>query len=54
MSAAAATQEAIWLRAFLGELGFKQAQPTKIGEDNQGCIALTRHDTAHCLRCEIV
>jgi hypothetical protein len=33
-----ATQEAMWIRRFLAELGFTAEQPTTIYEDNQGCI----------------
>lgn len=34
-----ACQETIWLRRLLNELGFPQAEPTTIYEDNQGCIS---------------
>lgn len=38
---AIASQEAIFLRQLLGELGFEQSLPTFIGEDNQSCISIT-------------
>ena len=47
MSASAATQEALWLRSLLHELGFSQKQPTIIHEDNQGAIALSLNDGFH-------
>ena len=47
MAAAAAAQEAIWIRTILNELGFKQHGPTIIFEDNQGCIKLTENGVSH-------
>ena len=47
MAAAAAAQEAIWIRTILNELGFKQHRPTIIFEDNQGCIKLTENGVSH-------
>ena len=41
-----AAQEAIWFRALLEELGFKQT-PTTIFEDNQAAIALARNPQNH-------
>ena len=35
-----ATQEAIWLRYFLKELGYQQPEPTPIFEDNQAVVNL--------------
>ena len=35
---AAAVQEANFLQSFLCEMGYKQSQPTIIGEDNGSCI----------------
>jgi hypothetical protein len=46
MAATFATQEAMWLRSFLEQLGFKQ-DTTVIYEDNQSCIALTNNPVAH-------
>ena len=42
-----ATQEAIWLRRLLGELGWDQEKPTKIYEDNQGTIAMSKNPVNH-------
>ena len=42
-----AVQEAIWLRCFLGQLGFPQKEPTNIQEDNQGAIMLSKNDVFH-------
>jgi hypothetical protein len=47
MAAGAATQEAIWLRAILKELGFAQGDATLIYEDNQGCISMTLNSGYH-------
>jgi hypothetical protein len=38
-----ATQEAVWARQLLFELGFPQQKPTVIHEDNQGCIAMSKN-----------
>ena len=43
MAACAAVQEAVHLRRLLDDLGFQQDQPTKIYEDNQGCIAMSNN-----------
>ncbi|KXJ80557.1 hypothetical protein RP20_CCG024491 [Aedes albopictus] len=37
-----ACQEAIWLRQLLADFGERQAEPTTIKEDNQGCLAFVR------------
>ena len=42
-----AAQEAIWLRSLLESLGFKQSKATKLYEDNQGAIALTKNPKTH-------
>jgi len=42
MALCAATCEAVFLRSLLSELGHKQAGPTVMQEDNQGCIALSK------------
>ena len=47
MAACAAAQEAIYLRRLLAELGFAQAQPTVIFEDNQGCIAMSENPVSN-------
>jgi hypothetical protein len=47
MAATEATKEAVWLRAFLDNLGYKQLNPTSILDDNQSCISLTKNPTYH-------
>ena len=47
MAATQATKEAIWLRRFLEEIGFKQEGPTPIHSDSQGSIALIRNPVHH-------
>ena len=42
-----ATKETVWLRAFLGELGFHQGDPSLLFEDNQSCIALAKNLVHH-------
>ena len=39
----AATQEVLWLRELMRELGFNQDRPTKVYEDNQACIAIANN-----------
>ena len=46
MALAAATQEALWLRKLLAELGFPQ-KSTAIHEDNTGCIAVVQNPVNH-------
>jgi hypothetical protein len=41
MAVCTATQQALYLRSLLSELGFAQENPTIIFEDNQACIALS-------------
>ncbi|XP_066929497.1 uncharacterized protein [Clytia hemisphaerica] len=36
------TQEAVWLRQLLSDIGFKQTKPTTLYEDNQGATDLAR------------
>ena len=43
MALCAATQEAVFLRKLLLDMGFPQQEATAIGEDNQGCIALSKN-----------
>jgi hypothetical protein len=47
MAAAAAAQEAVYLRALLNDIGFTQTKPTVIYEDNTGCIALSKNPTSY-------
>ncbi len=42
-----AVQESIWLRRLMTDLGFPQNRPTRIYEDNQGCIALSKNSSHH-------
>ena len=46
-SLGSAAQEAVWLRAFLNQLGFTQDEATEIKEDNQGAILLAKNDVFH-------
>ena len=47
MALYSATQEVIWLRLLLGDLGHAPCMGTMIYEDNQGCIALARNPVFH-------
>jgi hypothetical protein len=47
MATSAAAQEATYLRQLLSEFGYQQSTATKIYEDNQGCIALSRNPVLH-------
>ena len=48
MALTEATQEAVWLKAFLCELGeMKSDEAVKIYEDNQGSIALAKNPEFH-------
>jgi hypothetical protein len=42
-----ATQEAVWLRRLLSDLGHRCETPTVINEDNQSAIALAKSITIH-------
>lgn len=42
-----ASQEAIWLKRLLGEIGFDQSEPITILEDNQSAIAMSKNPTSH-------
>lgn len=44
---ATAACEAIWLRGLLKELGHEQLKPTRIYEDNQGCISVAQDPKEH-------
>ena len=46
MALASATQEALWLRSLITELGLPVPTPLKLKEDNQACIHLA-HDPVH-------
>ena len=47
VAASLASQEAIRLRALLGDTSFVQKKPTVIKEDNKGAIALSRNPKYH-------
>jgi hypothetical protein len=47
MALCSATQEAIYLRQLTEDFGYRQTRPTRIYEDNQGCIALTKNPVLH-------
>jgi len=47
MSACAATQEAMWLRMVLTELGGIVNRPITLFEDNQACIHLSQNPNDH-------
>jgi len=47
MAAGAATQEIIWLRGLLRELGFAQEQATVLQVDNQSAMAMASDDVHH-------
>ena len=42
-----ATQEAVWLRSLMGDLGRQMDAPTTIYEDNQGAIELAKNAKYH-------
>ena len=42
-----ATQEAVWIRKLLSDLGVSQDQPTTIMEDNQGAICIAKNPVTH-------
>ena len=42
-----ATQEAIWLRRLLADVGVPPEGPTVIHEDNQGAIAMVKNPVGH-------
>jgi hypothetical protein len=47
IAASQATQEAVWLRGLLDSLSVEPVGPTRLFEDNQGCIAMTRNPVGH-------
>ena len=44
---AAAAREALWIRQVLRELEVPQEEPTRILEDNQGCISSSKNPEVH-------
>ncbi len=47
MALSSATQESIWLRRLLKEMGNPQSDPTPLYEDNQGAIELVKNNRNH-------
>ncbi|OWY94959.1 RxLR effector protein [Phytophthora megakarya] len=47
MSLYSATQETVWLRLLLKDLGYNDQDATLIYQDNQGCIALAKNPVYH-------
>jgi hypothetical protein len=47
MALGLAVQEAIWLRRLLRDLNVATTEPTRIHEDNQGAIAMTKNPVGH-------
>jgi hypothetical protein len=47
MSTSAATQEAIWLRSLLSDMKSEQSQPTKLFNDNKGCVDMSKNPVNH-------
>eukprot|EP01038_Epipyxis_sp_PR26KG_P014695 gene14695-19743_t len=47
MAASAATQEALWLRMILEELGISLVQPLVLREDNRSAISFSQHPGDH-------
>ena len=41
------TKEIIYLRALLGDLGYRQTSPSVMYEDNSGCISFSKNATHH-------
>ena len=42
-----ATQEIVWLRRLLAAMGLEQKEATKLHEDNQGSISLSKNPKSH-------
>ena len=42
-----ATQEAIWMRKLLSDIGCKSEEPTTMYEDNQGAIEISKNAKFH-------
>ena len=47
MALSRCTQEVLWVRAMLKDMGREQVGETRVWEDNQGAIALARHAGYH-------
>ena len=47
MAACAATQEAMWLRILLRDLGVGADEPMVLNEDNESCIAFSKGPADH-------
>lgn len=47
MATCAAVQETVYMRRLFLDLGFEQKEPTKVHQDNQGCIALSNNPIYH-------
>jgi len=47
MALSSATQEAVWLRRLMADLGLGDTGATRILEDNQGAIALAKNPVSH-------
>lgn len=47
MATSSAVQEAVYMRRLFFDLGFEQVEPTKVHQDNQGCIALSNNPIYH-------
>ena len=47
MAVGEAASDIVWLRGFLGELGFAQSCATVLEEDNQPCMAIALNDVQH-------
>ena len=43
IAATEAVKDVVWLRNFLTELGFEQAAPSQLFEDNQACVAMVNN-----------
>ena len=48
MALSLATQEAVWLRRLLEEMGKQDQGPTTIFEDNQGAMTMALNPMFHC------
>lgn len=42
-----ATQEAMWMRQLISDIGCKPQEPTNMYEDNQGAIEISRNPKFH-------
>lgn len=47
VAVSSATQEIVWLRRLLAEIGYPEKGPTLLWEDNQGTIAIARNPVSH-------